>query len=150
MQELFAAFGINWKLLLIQAINFGLLLLVLWYFLYRPVLSMIDERRKKIAEGVENAEEAERKLAAAKGEGEDIVGRAVREGEEIVSQARKGAEEKGAAIVAQARAKADAAFKESEQLAAESQRRMREAATKDIVRAAALAAEKVLRGSKSN
>ena len=45
MQQLFAAFGINWKLLLIQGINFSVLLAILSYFLYRPLMKVIDERR---------------------------------------------------------------------------------------------------------
>lgn len=64
MGELFSTFGINGKLLLMQSVNFGLLLLVLWKFVYRPVLTMIDERREKIAEGVRIAEAADQRLAA--------------------------------------------------------------------------------------
>ena len=56
MSELFAASGINWQLLIVQAINFGLLLFILWYFLYTPILKLIDDRQKKIAEGVKTAE----------------------------------------------------------------------------------------------
>ena len=39
MNELFAAFGIDWKLLLAQGVNFGIVLVALWYFLYRPVMT---------------------------------------------------------------------------------------------------------------
>jgi len=58
MSDLFAAFGVNWKLLLVQAVNFGLLLSALTYFLYKPVLRMIDERREKVAEGVRTTQAA--------------------------------------------------------------------------------------------
>ena len=69
MAQFFAAFGIDWRLLLVQAVNFGLLLLALWYFLYGPVLKMIDDRRAKIAESVKVAEAAARRLEEAKAEG---------------------------------------------------------------------------------
>jgi len=65
MSELFSAFGVNWKLLLIQAVNFGLLLAALTYFLYKPILKIIDERREKVAEGVRTAE---RHIGGAGGE----------------------------------------------------------------------------------
>ena len=42
MEQLFEAFGIDWKLLLAQAINFGVLFLVLSYLLYKPVLSTLE------------------------------------------------------------------------------------------------------------
>jgi F0F1-type ATP synthase membrane subunit b/b' len=58
MGDLFAAFGINWKLLVIQAVNFGVLLLALWYFLYTPVLTMIDERKKIASKVISIKEEA--------------------------------------------------------------------------------------------
>ena len=92
MSELFATFGVNWKLLLAQAVNFGLLLTVLTYFLYKPVLKIIDERREKVAEGVRKAEAATRRLQEAKTEGEGMVGEAARQAEGTVAEARPGAE----------------------------------------------------------
>ena len=54
--------GIDWKLFLSQAINFFILLLILRAFVYKPLLSMIKERNKKIKEGLEKAAEAEVRL----------------------------------------------------------------------------------------
>src|SRR5262245_27647418 len=99
MSELFSAFGINWKLLAIQWLNFAVLLMALTYFLYGPVMRLLDERQKKIAEGVKTAEDAARKLEEAKGESEKIVGTAAREAEGLVSAANKRAEEKQSEIV---------------------------------------------------
>ena len=145
MSELFAAFGVNWKLLLVQAVNFGLLLSALTYFLYKPVLRMIDERREKVAEGVRTAEEADRKLADAKAEGEGLVGDAAREAEGLVATARTRAEEKGAEIVKAAEARANATLKDAQARAEEAKRLALQESSKDIARAAMLAAEKILR-----
>src|SRR6185436_10982620 len=106
MSELFAAFGINWKLLAIQAINFGLLISALTYFLYKPILGIIDERQKKIAEGVRTADLASKKLEDAKSESERMVGAGAREAEGLVATARARAEERGAEIVKAAEARA--------------------------------------------
>ena len=46
------------KSLLIQAVNFGLLLLVLIKLLYRPLLGMMDERTRAIKKALEEAEAA--------------------------------------------------------------------------------------------
>src|SRR3989338_7233599 len=54
--------GINWKLLLSQAVNFFILLLVLRFFVYKPLLIVIKERNKKIKQGLEKAEEADVRL----------------------------------------------------------------------------------------
>ncbi|OGG74110.1 ATP synthase F0 subunit B [Candidatus Kaiserbacteria bacterium RIFCSPLOWO2_01_FULL_54_20] len=145
MSELFAAFGINWKLLLVQAFNFGLLLAVLWYFLYRPVLKMIDDRRQKIAEGVQNSEAAARRLLEAKTEGEGIVGAASREAEGLVATARARAEERAAEIVKTAEVQAESALADARARGEEAKRQTLKESEREIARAAMLAAEKILR-----
>lgn len=145
MSELFETFGVNWKLLFIQAINFGLLLLVLWYFLYRPLLRMIDERREKIAEGVRNAEAAKTALDEAGGKRDAIVGEASREAEGIIATARSRADEKGNELLKSAAARATALLAETKARAEEEKRQTLKAAEADIARAAVMAAEKLLR-----
>lgn len=51
-------FGIDWKLFLSQLVNFALILIVLKFFVYDPVLKILKERNKKIKEGLDKAEEA--------------------------------------------------------------------------------------------
>jgi F-type H+-transporting ATPase subunit b len=62
MSQLFSTLGIDWHLLLSQAVNFFLLLLALWYFVYGPLLKLLRDRRDKIALGVTKAEEADLRL----------------------------------------------------------------------------------------
>src|SRR3989344_4665432 len=92
MSDLLTVFGINWKLLIVQAINFGLLMVLLWYFLYTPVLRLVDERRKKIAEGVKNADDAAEALAASETEGNALLADAALRAEETKRQALKQSE----------------------------------------------------------
>ena len=146
MEPLLAVFGVNWKLLLAQGINFALLLAILSYFLYKPVLRMIDERREKIAEGVRTAERAERSLAEAQKKGDGIVGDASREAEALVKTARARAEEKGAEIVKSAEARAEGVLTDAATRAEEAKRQAIKESEKEIARAAMLAAEKILRG----
>lgn len=145
MDQLFATFGINWKLLVAQSINFGLLLVLLWHFLYKPLYRIISERQQKIEEGVRTAEEAEHKLASAKTKGEEIVGTAAREAEGLLATARTNAEEKGQEIVHAAEARAAAALKDAQMKADEAKRQALESSRQEIARAAMLAAEKILR-----
>ena len=144
MSELFAAFGINWKLLLVQAINFGSLLFVLWYFLYRPILRMIDERREKVAEGVKTAEAAAQKLTEAESKSNDIIGSADREAEAIVSAARATAGEKGSEVLKAAEMRAEALLADASARAEESKRQALLESEREIAKAAMLAAEKIL------
>jgi len=54
--------GINWKLFLSQAVNFFILLVILRFFVYKPLLSVIKERNKKIKDGLDKAKEADERL----------------------------------------------------------------------------------------
>lgn len=145
MHQLFATFGINWKLLLAQAVNFGILLGILWYFLYQPVMQMLDTRRKRIAEGVEKAKAADLRLDEAKAEGERMVGEAAREAEGLVATARTRAEERGSEILQAAEERAAATLRDATARADEARRQALKASEKEIARAAVLAAEKILR-----
>jgi F-type H+-transporting ATPase subunit b len=62
MQQLLDQLGINWQLLLSQAVNFILLLIVLRIFVYKPLLKLLHDRREKIEKGLVQADEAERRL----------------------------------------------------------------------------------------
>lgn len=62
MQQLLDQLGINWQLLLSQGVNFILLLIVLRIFVYKPLLTLLRERREKIEGGLMKAEEAEVRL----------------------------------------------------------------------------------------
>ena len=145
MSELFEAFGVNWKLLLIQAVNFGLLLAALSYFLYKPVLRIIDERREKVAEGVRLAESASRRLAEANEEGDKMVGEAAKKAEALAATSRASAEQKGAGIVKDAQARAEAVLAEAQVRAEEVKRQTIASSERAIARAAMLAAEKILK-----
>jgi F-type H+-transporting ATPase subunit b len=145
MGELFATFGLDWRLLLIQAVNFGLLLAILWRFLYRPVLRILDERRGKIAESVQKAEAADRRLAEADAEGKGIVAFAGKEAEGLVASARGRAEEQAQEIGKQAQERADRLLADANARAEETKRQALVAGEKEIARAAMLAAEKILK-----
>lgn len=62
MQQLLSQLGISWPLLLSQAVNFALLLIVLRIFVYKPLLKLLHDRREKIEGGLVKAEEADRRL----------------------------------------------------------------------------------------
>lgn len=75
--SLTAQLGIDWHLLLSQAVNFILLVIVLRLFVYKPVLNILQKRREKIEEGVAKAEEADVRLR----EVDDIAKKKVKEAE---------------------------------------------------------------------
>jgi len=62
MKDLIEQLGINWKLLISQAVNFFILLAILRIFVYKPVLNLIKNRTQKIEQGLVKAQEADIRL----------------------------------------------------------------------------------------
>ena len=57
--ELLAKLGVDGKLLIAQIVNFTILVAILSYFVYRPLLDLLDARRDRIAKAMENAKRVE-------------------------------------------------------------------------------------------
>jgi len=93
MGSLLSTFGIDWHLLIANAVNFIVLVALLTWLLYKPVMKMVAQRERTIAKGVEDAEEAARKLQEADGTAAERVDKAESEAAGIVDSARKAANE---------------------------------------------------------
>ncbi len=89
MQQLIHSLGIDWKVLIAQTINFVVLALVLNYFLYKPILKTLDERKKKIADDIENQKLTEKKLREIESEKKDILEKARGEGNLLFKEVEK-------------------------------------------------------------
>ncbi|MFH1444485.1 MAG: hypothetical protein ABIG34_03785 [Candidatus Peregrinibacteria bacterium] len=57
--ELLAKLGINWGLLIAQVVNFLIVMGVLGFFLYRPILNLLDTRAERIRKSMEDAKRIE-------------------------------------------------------------------------------------------
>ena len=60
--ELLAKLGINWELLLAQIVNFLIVVGVLGYFVYKPILNLLDSRTERIRKSVEDARKIENQV----------------------------------------------------------------------------------------
>lgn len=62
MEEFIKQLGVDWRLLISQAINFLIVFVVLRAFVYKPMANILHERQKKVKEGIAKTEEADRRL----------------------------------------------------------------------------------------
>lgn len=144
MSQLLDALGINGKALLFQAINFGILLVVLTVFVYRPLARIMEERRKKIELGVKGGEQAVKIIADAEttkaqkiSEGESqavaIITSAEGEGQKRSQEIVHGAEKKAEYIIEEALSiAAKKKQEELEKLALEASTLVKEAIIKTV------------------
>ncbi len=144
MDQLIQAFGIDAKLIVVQIINFTILVGALSYFLYKPVLKLLNEREEKVKQGIKDAEEAAAARAEAETEKQSILGTAHKDAEEVAAKAKVYAEEKAANITALADEKAAGIVSAAEEKAVNIKLRAKEESEAEIAKLAVLAAEKVL------
>lgn len=144
MEQLIAAFGIDAKLIVIQIVNFGLLLAVLTYFLYKPVLKVLADREAKIKQGIEDAEHAATAKAEAEQEKQVVLTDAHKEAGNVVERATSSADEKAATIVSQAQGKAAELVEGAEKRSVELMQKAAKDSEAEVAKVAILAAEKIL------
>lgn len=83
------ALGINLPSLIAQLINFTILLIVLGWAFKRFLFPLLDERRKRIQEGLEASEEAKKRLAETETETAAELEKARQEGQALIGQAQQ-------------------------------------------------------------
>lgn len=98
--------GVNVPWLLAQLLNFLLVLFLLRLFVYRPVLNMLETRKKKIAESLEYADKVKAEAAAQQKEFERRLDDARREAQQAAASAQQVAEKERQRILAEAQQEA--------------------------------------------
>ena len=83
--------GINWNEFIASAIDFSIVLLVLWKLAYKPVFNMLEARKEKIAEGIANAEKIKAELAKTESARQKILADAGELANKIIGEARAAA-----------------------------------------------------------
>jgi len=115
MEDLPVKLGINWPVLLTQVVTFIILLVILRFAAYKPIMRMLDERSKRVKESMAQAEavkeqsaraeeEVKKELEKASREGQERITRAIKAGEEVKQKAQTEAKHEAEALVERARA----------------------------------------------
>lgn len=88
MDKAVEALGLNLPQLIAQVVNFFILLVILRLVAYKPILKMLDERKQRIAEGLNAAEIARAEAASAQANIQVQLDSARKDGQEIVANAQ--------------------------------------------------------------
>src|ERR1700726_5068457 len=85
-------FGFYWPNLIAQVILFAIVYWVLKRFAFKPVIAMLEERRRRIEEGQLNAENIKKQLAEAQAKYEEILAKANADAQRLIEEGRAGGE----------------------------------------------------------
>ncbi|MFQ5957654.1 MAG: F0F1 ATP synthase subunit B [Candidatus Brocadiales bacterium] len=106
--EFLKALGVDFRLLLIQAAGFLILLYILRKYLFDTILAMIKARREEVQETYDKSEEYHKEAANLKAEYQRKVTEAEEEAEEKLTAAVKEAKALGEELVEKSRQEAEA------------------------------------------
>jgi F-type H+-transporting ATPase subunit b len=84
-------FGWNAQLFVSQLISFLIVAFLLQKFAFKPILAMLDDRRKKIEESLSNAEKIKAELAQAESTRKQLISDASAQANKIIEEARAAA-----------------------------------------------------------
>lgn len=87
------ALGINLGYLLVQILNFAIIFVVLRVWVYKPILGLLERRRERIVQGLEDARVAAEARANAEKEAQAILGRAQADANQKVRESAERAEQ---------------------------------------------------------
>ncbi len=139
MSELLHKLGIDWKLLLAQAVNFLIILIVLRLTVYKPLIRMLHERKSRIEQGLKDASDAGTRLGEVELIAKGKIAQAEKESLHILSKLEVHAREQEEEIMRAAKEKGEEVLRNAEKTAKakqiEAEKKVYEEAT-GLVRAA--------------
>jgi F-type H+-transporting ATPase subunit b len=91
IKQIADTFGVDWPHLIAQIISFIIVCALLYFFAYKRVLAMLEERRQRIVEGLANAEKSKAELARAEAQRLEVLSQANAQATKLIEEARAAA-----------------------------------------------------------
>ncbi|MFW6189384.1 MAG: F0F1 ATP synthase subunit B [Planctomycetota bacterium] len=136
--------NINYTLLM-QCLNFGILLLILYGWLWDPILEFLDQRRRTVRENMQQTEQSKEEARKLQQKRREELEELRSERTEILDQARSTAEQQRSEIVEEARGEARRVREQTEERLQEEVRRARVSLQQEVAELAIELAARVLR-----
>lgn len=140
--EIAKTFGVEPILLLAQVVNFLLVLFLLNKLLYKPLVTMLEERKKRIAEAEEHAQQIEQRMRQIDEEQSRILVQAKQEADKVLAETKQSAKALAEEINARAKAQAQSTVSKAQTAAQLAYEEKMQQLKKDILTLAVDAAEK--------
>jgi F-type H+-transporting ATPase subunit b len=124
IEQIARTFGVDWPQLIAQIISFCIVCALLHRFAYRPVLTMLEQRRQRIAEAQADAEKIKADLAHTESRRQEIMMQANAQATRLIEEARSAAARAGDQETQKAMAAAKAILAEASETATREHERM--------------------------
>lgn len=84
-------FGVDWPHFLAQCLSFSIVLFLLHRFAYQPILQVLEQRRQRIKEGLDNAARIKDELAKTEAARKEALNQANEQANKLIEEARAAA-----------------------------------------------------------
>ena len=91
IEKLTQTFGVHWTHLIAQIVSFCIMCGVLYRWAYKPILKMLEERRRQIAQGLANTEKIKAELARTEAQRQEVMLGANAEANKTIEEAHAAA-----------------------------------------------------------
>jgi len=92
IEQIARTFGVDWPHLIAQMISFSIVCFLLYRFAYGPVLQMLANRRRLIAESLANADKVKAELARTETQRKEVMAQANAQATQFIEEARAAAD----------------------------------------------------------
>lgn len=148
MQEFINTFHIDWKLMIAQLFNFGLVFLAFYLLAAKPLRKIMNERGEVISKGVNDAKINAEILEKTSKEYKEVLAKARIEANKIFQDGKKEAENKKTVMLEAAKVEVASLVENGKKSLQSEKIKMVEDAKKEIVNLAMLATEKLMSSKK--
>lgn len=146
MDALINTFHLDVKLIFAQAVNFLIVLTILYFVALKPLTRVMHERTERIDRSLSDAEKIDQKLKDAEKQTAHVLSEAKREASRILESAHADAEQKRAAMIEKSKREIEKLIQQGKVNMAEEKERMIQAARAEVGALVIRATEKVLSG----
>ncbi len=136
--------GIELPQLLTQVVNFTIMVFVLTKFLYKPILKTLEERKRKIEEGLKFTEKVKEEIEKTEKNRQEIMDKAKTEARQIIEETKNSAKRLESEIITKAHKEAEEILIKGRKELEQEKIEMEKAVSKHTVDIAAHMVEKLL------
>lgn len=150
MDSFITTFHIDWKIIIAQALNFIIVLIILHFLVLKPLRKLMAEREEKITGGLLDAKKNAELLKATKSEYEKIIADARAEAHLLFQEGKKEAEQKKNEMLESAKIDVENMIASGKRTLENEKVKMVDEAKKEIVSLVVRATEKLLNDEASD
>lgn len=149
MEAFISTFHIDLGVMIAQAFNFIIVMVVLYFLALKPLRKLMDDREDKISKGIEDAKMHSNLLTLAQKEQEDILNKARKEAHDVFEIGKKEASEIRQSMIDNANVEIALMLENGKKIIETERSTMIEEARKEIVTLVVKATEKLLETHKN-